>query len=221
MGRIKVVMNKLVYLGQAKLDLSKTVMYEFQYDYMKPKYPEGLTLCYMDTDSLIYSIETDDFYKDIADDIKDRFNTNGYSPDRPLPVGLSKNVIGLMKDELGGEIMTEFVTLRPKMYAYKIGSAESKTSKGIKKCVIKKTISFKDYKNCLLSGGPSYRSKLMFRSSKHKVRTLEVNKLVISRDDDKRITVNGISSLTRGHHRTTNNLYIKWSHLQSKHLTQI
>ena len=136
-------------------------------------------------------------------------------------MGLNKNVIGLMKDELGGEIMTEFVTLRPKMYAYKIGSAESKTSKGIKKCVIKKTINFEDYKSCLLSGGPSYRSKLMFRSSKHKVRTLEVNKLALSRDDDKRITVNGISSLTRGHHRTTNNLYIKWSHLQSKHLTQI
>ena len=103
---------------------------------------------------MIYSIETDDFYKDIADDVKDRFDTSGYNPDRPLPVGLNKKVIGLMKDELGGEIMTEFVTLRPKMYAYKIGSAESKKCKGIKKCVIKNTISFEDYKNCLLSGEP-------------------------------------------------------------------
>ena len=91
----------------------------------------------MDTDSLIYDIETDDFYKDIAKDVKDRFDTSGYNPHRPLPVGLNKKVIGLMKDELGGEIMTEFVTLRPKMYAYKTGSAESKKCKGIKKCVVK------------------------------------------------------------------------------------
>ena len=149
MGKIKVVMNKPVYLGQAILDLSKIVMYEFHYDYMKQKYSEGLTLCHMDMDSLIYDIEIDDFYKNIAEDVQDRFDTSDYNPDRPLPVGLNK-VIGLIKDEPGGEIMTEFVTLRPKMYAYKTESAESKKCKGIKKCVVKKTISFKDYENCLL-----------------------------------------------------------------------
>ena len=138
MGKIKVVMNKPVYLGQAVLDLSKIVMYEFHYNYMKQKYPEGLTLCYMDMDSLIYDIETDDFYKDMAEDVKDRFDTSGYNLSRPLPVGLNKKVIGLMKDDLGGEIMTEFVTLRPKMYAYKTGSTESKKCKGIKKCVVKR-----------------------------------------------------------------------------------
>ena len=106
-----------------------------------------------------------------------------------------------MKDELGGEIMTEFVTLRSKMYAYKTGSAESKKCKGIKKCVVKKTISFEDYKACLFSGETSYRPQLMFRSSKHEVKTLEVNKLALSRDDDKRMTVNGINSLARGHHK--------------------
>ena len=201
MGKIKVVMNKPVYLGQAILDLSKIVMYEFHYDYIEQKYPEGLTLCYMDTDSLIYHIEADDFYKDIAEDVKDRFDMSGYNPHRPLPVGLNKKVIGLMKDELGGEIMTEFVTLRPKMYPYKTGSAESKKCKGIKKCFVKKTISFEDYKNCLFSGETSNRSQLMFRSSKHKVKTLEVNKLALSRDDDKRITVNGINSLARGHYK--------------------
>ena len=154
----------------------------------------------MDTDSLIYSIETDNFYKDIADDIKDRFDMSGYNPDRPLPVGLNKKVISLMKDELGGEIMTEFITLRSKMYAYKMGSTESKKCKGIKKCIIQKTISFEDYKACLFSGETSYRSQLMFRSSKHEFRMLEVNKLVLSRDDDKHITVNGISSLARGNY---------------------
>ena len=92
----------------------------------------------MDTDSLIYDIETENFYKDIAEDVQDRFDTSGYNPDRPLPVGLNKKVIGLMKDELGGEIMTEFVTLRPKMYAYKTGGSESRKCRGIKKCVVKK-----------------------------------------------------------------------------------
>ena len=209
-GKIKVVMNKPVYLGQAILDLSKIVMYKFHYDYMKQKYDDDkLTLCYMDTDSLIYSMEMDDFYKDIADDVKDRFDTSGYNSSRPLPVGLTKKVIGLMKDELGGEIMTEFATLRPKMYAYKTGSVESKKCKGIKKCVVRAMISFEDYKNCLLNGETCYRSQLMFRSSKHEVRKLEVNKLALSRDNDKRITINGISSLARGHYRTIKyNLYI-------------
>ena len=208
MGKVKVVMNKQVYLGQAILDLSKIIMYEFHYYYMVPKYGERLNLCYMNTDSLIYNIETgdiaDDFparYKDIADDVPARFDTSGYLPNRPLPIGLNKKVIGLMKDELGGEIMEEFVTLRPKMYSYRASSKESKNCKGIKKCVVKKTIGFEDYKNCLFSGETSYRSQLMFRSSKHKIQTLEVNKLALNKDDDKKITVNGVRSLARGHFR--------------------
>ena len=106
MGKVKVVMNKPVYLGEAILDLSKTIMYEFHYDYMKQKYSEDkLKLCYMDTDSLIYSTRTEDFYKDVAEDVEARFDTSGYVPDRPLLVGKNKKVIGLMKDELSGEIM--------------------------------------------------------------------------------------------------------------------
>ena len=88
MGKVKVVMNKPVYLGKAILDLSKIVMYEFHYDYMKRKYADDkLTLCYMDTDSLIFDIETNDFYKDIAGDVESRFDTSSYAPDHPLPVG--------------------------------------------------------------------------------------------------------------------------------------
>ena len=147
MGKVRVVMNKPVYLGQAILDLSKTIMYEFHYDYMKLKYPDDeLKLCYMDTNSLIYSINTEDFYKDIADDIETRFDTSGYILDRPLPIGKYKKVIGLMKDELGEEIMKEFVSLRPKMYSCRAGNSEPKKCNGIKKCVVKKMISFDDYK---------------------------------------------------------------------------
>ena len=130
MGKIKVVMNKLVYLGQAILDLSKIVMYEFHYNYMKPKYGENLQLCYVDTDSLVYHIKTEDFYADIVDDVKERFNTSSYCSNRPLPIGLNKKVIGLMKDKLGGAIMTEFVVLRPKLYSYrKLDGKEDKKCK--------------------------------------------------------------------------------------------
>ena len=122
MGKVKVKMNKPVYLGQAILNLSKTIMYEFHYDYMKRKYDEkSLKLPYMDTDSLVYDIKTEDFYKDIAEDVETRFDTSGYEPDRPLLIGKNKKVIGLMKDETGGKIMKEFIGLTPKMYSYKIG----------------------------------------------------------------------------------------------------
>ena len=165
-------------------------MYEFHYDYMLPKYGEKLDLCYMDRDSLIYNIEMKDFYKNVADDVRNRFDTSGYLSNRPLPIGLNENLIGLMKDELGGEIMEEFITLRPKMYSER----ESKKWKGIKKCVVRKTITFEDYKICLFSGESSYKSQLMFRSSKHRIQTLEVNKIALNKDDDKRITIDGVHS---------------------------
>ena len=140
MGKVDVVMKKPVYLGQAILDLSKIVMYEFYYNYMVPKYGlEKLKLCYMDTDFLVYHIKTENFYADIADDVPTKFDTSGYIPDRPLPISLNKKVIGLMKDELGGKIMTEFMALRPKLYSYKkLDGSEDKKCKGIKKCIIKK-----------------------------------------------------------------------------------
>ena len=184
MGKIKVVMNKPVYLGQAILDLSKIVMYEFHYDYMVPKYDlEKLKLCYMDMDSLVYDIKSEDFYEDIANDVEARFDTSGYSKTdfRQLPIGLNKKVRGLMKDELGGKIMTEFVALRPKLYFYKVlDGSEDKKCKGIKKCVVKKTLTFEDYKTCFFNDSTGYRSQLMFRSSRH-----EVNKVTLNRDDDK------------------------------------
>ena len=204
MGKIKVVMNKPVYLGQAILDLSKIVMYEFHYDYMVPKYGlEKFKLCYMDTDSLVYDIKTEDFYEDIANDVEARFGTSGYSKTdfRPLPTGLNKKVIGLMKDELGGKIMTEFMALRPKLHSYKkLDGSEDKECKGIKKCVVKKTLTFEDYKACLFNDSTEYRSQLMFRSAKHEVHTIEVNKVALNRDDDKRISrKDRISTFARGH----------------------
>ena len=103
-----------------------------------------------------------------------------------------------MKDELGGVIMREFVSLWPKMYSYQIGNSEPKKCKEIKRCVVKHTISFDDYKKFLFGGEPSHRSLLLFRSREHEVKTLEVNKLALSREDDKRINVEGVASYARG-----------------------
>ena len=156
----------------------------------------------MDTDSLVYDIKTEDFYEDIANDVEARFDTSGYSKTdfRLLPISLNKKVIGLMKGELGGKIMTDFMALRPKLYSYKVlDGSEDKKCKGIKKCIVKKTLTFEDYKICLFNDSAEYRSQLMFRSSKHEVHTIEVNKVVLNRDDDKKISrKDGISTFARG-----------------------
>ena len=136
----QIFMNKPVYLGWSILDLSKTVMYDFWYDHVKPKYGENAKPCYMDTDSFIVHVKTDDIYKDIAKDVETRFNTSNFEIDRPLPNGKNKKVIGLMKDELGGQIMKEFVGLRAKTYSYlKDTMMKIKKSKNTKKCHKKKT----------------------------------------------------------------------------------
>ena len=100
-----------------------------------------------------------------------------------------------MKDELGGEIMKEFISLRPKMYSYRVGNAEPKKCKGIKKCIVKRTITFDDYKKCLFAGRNVHKSQLLFRSNKHEIKTLEVNKLALNSQDDKRISIDGIASM--------------------------
>ena len=96
-------------------------MYELWYDYIKPKYGDNVKLCYMDTGSFIMHIKTEDFYKYIADDVEKRFDTSNYEVNRPLPTAKNKKVIGLMKDELGEKIMTEFVALRPKYLWMMVG----------------------------------------------------------------------------------------------------
>ena len=103
----------------------------------------------MDTDGFIVYIKTDDIYKNIAEDIETRFDTSNFELDRPLPKGKNKKVIGLMKDELGGKIITKFHALRAKTCSYLMdGGREDKKAKGTKKCVIKRKLKFENYKNC-------------------------------------------------------------------------
>ena len=110
MKKVEVRMNKPIYLGQAILDLIKTLMYEFWCDYIKPKYNDKARLCYMDTGSFVMYVKTEDFYKDIASDVERWFDTLNCDKkdNRPLPTGKNKRVIGLFKDELGGKSIVEF-----------------------------------------------------------------------------------------------------------------
>ena len=101
MNKISNNFEKLVYLGLLILDLSKTAMHEFWYDYIKPKYGENTKLCYVDIDSFIVYVKTKDIYKDIAEDVETRFVNSSYEIDRPLPKGKNKKIIGLMRDKLG------------------------------------------------------------------------------------------------------------------------
>ena len=200
MKQTKVKMNKPVYLGLSILEISKTLMYEFWYDHMKPKYVDNVKTCYMDTDSFIIHIKTEDFYKDISNDVEKRFDTSNYEVNRPLPTGKNKKVIGLMKDELGGKIMTEFAAFRPKTSSYLTDDCKkTKKAKGTKKCVIKRRLKFNDYKDCLLNNEIILKSQQRFKSERHDVYTEEVNKIALSSNDDKRLqTFDRITSYPYG-----------------------
>ena len=200
MKKTKVKVNKPIYLGLSILEIRKILIYEFWYDYMKPKYGDNVKLCYIDTDSFIIHIKTEDFYKDIADDVEKRFDTSNYEVDRPLPTGNNKKVIGLMKEELGGKIMTEFVALRPKTYLYLTDDCdEDKKAKGTKKCVVKRRLKFNDYKDCLLNNQIVLKSQQRFNNERHDVYTEDINKIALSSNDDKRLqTFDRITSYPYG-----------------------
>ena len=130
----------------------------------------------MDTDSFIFHVKTEDFYEDIADDVEKRFDTSNYEVNRLLPTGKNKKVIGLMKDELGGKIMTKFAAPRLKSHSYLMDDdSESKKTKGKNKCVIKRLLKFNDYKNCVLNNEIIIKSQQRFKSEAHNVCTEEVN----------------------------------------------
>ena len=205
MRKTEVLMDKPIAVGQAILDISKTLMYEFWYDYLKPKYQDNIKLCYMDTDSFILQIQTDDFFNDINNDVNKWFDTSNYdkNDNRPLEIGKNEKVIGKFKDELGGKILTEFVALRAKTYAYvqlnddKL--EEHKKAKGTKKCVIKKHLNFDLYKKALFNDETIRCSQQRFKSDYHIVYTQTVHKNALANEDDKRIqSFNGVTTYPYG-----------------------
>ena len=189
MKKTKVYFNKPVYVGQAILDLSKTLMFDFHYNYIRDKYKNKAKLLFTDTDSLMYQIKTEDFYKDISPDIRDKFDTSDYPSVHPsgIQTGLNKKVIGMFKDEVAGKQITHFVGLRPKLYDFKTEDGkEVRKCKGVKKNVVKKTINFDDYVQCLFSDEKQMRKMNIIRSEKHNIYSKEVNKIALSNGDDKR-----------------------------------
>ena len=205
--KTSLLMNKPVYLGACILDLSKSLMYDFHYKYIKPMYKNKAKLLFTDTDSLMYEIETEDFYKDISGDVKDRFDTSDYPENHPsgIPTGENKKVLGMSKDEAAGKMIKEFVGLRAKLYSYKMYEGEeSKKCKGVKKQVVKKSITHEDYKTCLETGKEQLRKQNIIRSYNHEVYTEEVNKVALSAEDDKRyVTEDGKHTLAWGHYKIT------------------
>ena len=158
-----------LYLRMSILDITKTLMYEFWYAYIRPKYGDKAKLCYIDTDSFVVHIKTEDFFEDISNNVEKWFDTCNYDQNDKitLPIGKNKKVPGLFKDELGGKIMTEVVALRLKTYAYLIdgyyddyekNKIINKKAKGTKKCVIKQKLMFENYKGCLFNNKTIYRS---------------------------------------------------------------
>ena len=199
MKKTEIYFNKPVYVGQAILDLSKMLMFDFHYNYIKDKYKEKAELVFTDTDSLLYHIFTDDFYKDISCDVVDRFDTSDYPSIHPsgIPRGVNKKVIGAFKDEVAGKQITHFVGLRPKLYSFKVEDGNStKKCKGVKKNVVKKEIDFEDYVKCLLTGERQNRSMNVIGSDNHDIFSKTVNKIALSNEDDKRIVLeNKINTL--------------------------
>ena len=199
MKKTEVKMNKPIYLGQAVLDISKKLMFEFWYDYLKPMYGDKIRLCYTDTDSFVMHIKTDDFYKDISADVDKWFDTSTFNKNdnRPLEIGKNKKVLGKFKDQIGGKIMTKICVLRAKTYSFLIdeytdddyekNKIVNKKAKGTKKCVIKREILFNNYIDSLFKNEVLLRSQHRFRSDHHKVYTEEVNKIALSSNDDKKI----------------------------------
>ena len=205
MKKVKLTMNKPVYLGMCILDLSKTIMYDFHYDYIKPKYGDKAKLLITDTDSLMYEIETEDFFKDISRDVKDRFDTSDYPENHPseIPTGENKKVLGMFKDEAAGKIIKEFVGLRSKLYSFVMDEGEeTKKCKGIKRNVVATSITHEDYKTCLRTGKEQLRRQNILRSYQHEVYTEEVSKVALSAQDDKRyILSDGVHTLAWGHYK--------------------
>ena len=210
MRKTRVLMDKPILVEQAILDKSKELIYEFWYEYLKPKYKEKIKLLYMDTDSFVLEIETDDFYKDTKDDLKEWFDTSKYNKDMVLPKEYAKNasvnkkVIGKMKDELDKGYMREFIALSPKVCAYeqvKVDKTLSvkKKARGTSKAVTKKTLSFDHYKKCLFNNETVRCIQHRIKSTPYSVDTVEINKIALKNSDHKKLqSFKGITTFPYG-----------------------
>ena len=190
MKKTEVYFNKPTYLGQAILDISKTLMFDFHYNFIRKKYGDKAELLFIDTDSLMYLIQTQDVYQDINKDINKRFNTSDYPENHPsgIKTGVNKKEIGKFKDEVDGRQISHFVGLRSKLYSFNIeDKGEIRKAKGVQKNVIKKSLEFEDYKKCLFSEEEVTREMNTIRSRNQEIFSMKINKVALPANDDKRI----------------------------------
>ena len=203
--RETLTLDRPAYVGMCILDISKTLMYEFNYNYIKKKYGDKTKLIFTDTDSLTYEIEAKDVYQDFWND-KDKFDNSDYPENSIYFDKTNKKVIGKFKDECCSVPICEFVGLRSKMYSYiKDDRTGGKTAKGIKKNVIRSDIKHKNYKQTLFNNEQMYHKMKTIRSNNHQLGSYEINKVSLSCFDDKRyLLADGISSLAYGHYLIEN-----------------
>ncbi|XP_015376462.1 PREDICTED: uncharacterized protein LOC107170781 [Diuraphis noxia] len=165
-------------------------MYDYHYNVMRRHYNDSIRLMYMDTDSLIYRIHTEDFYKDLLDNpaLLERMDTSNLPATHPCYVGTRKKIPGLFKDETVGRTMHEFIALRAKSYAYKIEGDEKLVAKGIRGHVVRNHMTFEDHKRCLFEVDDELkRQNVSIRSFEHRVKTIKTVKMSLNRFDDKRV----------------------------------
>ena len=210
MRKTRVLIDKPILVGQTILDKSKELMYEFYYEYLQPKHNDKVKLLYMDTDSFILEIETDDFFEDTRKDLIKWFDTSNYHKDMVLSneyrenTSAKKNVIGKMKNELNKGHMSEFIALLPKVYAYQQVEvdktlSEDKKARGTSKCVVKKTLSFDHYKECLLNNETVRCTQYRIKSTLSSLDTVQINKIALKSSDNKRLrSFDGITSFPYG-----------------------
>ena len=193
-------LNRPAYVGMCILDLSKTLIYDFHYNYIKKKYGDKAKLLFTDTDSLTYEIEAEDVYQDFWND-KNKFDNSDYPESSPYFDKTNKKVIGKFKDKAAGVPIYEFVGLRSKMYSYmKDDQKGGKTAKGIKKNIIKKDITHENYKQTLLENKQMHHKMKTIRIQNHEISSYEINKVSLSCFDDKRyIHEDGVTSHAYGH----------------------
>ncbi|XP_053990013.1 uncharacterized protein LOC128882439 [Hylaeus volcanicus] len=188
--KLAVKFNKPIYVVMCILDISKICLYEFHHDYMLPTHGDKFKVMYTDMDSLIYHIECENIYDTIKHDIN-QFDTSDYPVGNVYDIPLvNKKVPGLMKDEINGATMIEFVGLRAKMYALRVdGEKDTKKAKGVKSSVVSRMINFDDYTQCLRNKIEMIRNQTCIRSKLHKVYTMAESKIALSLYDDKRYIV--------------------------------
>lgn len=198
----KVVLDRPIYMGFTILELAKSHLYHFHYSVMKKIYFDKIKLCYTDTDSLLYLIHTEDFYKDMKNNIQ-YFDTSNFKINNIYGVPhLNKQIPGFFKDEMGGDVVSEFIGLRAKLYCIDTLSSMVKKAKGVKKSVSKE-LTIEKYKK-VLNYNTNFRYPMfVIRSKNHKLYTQRINKLVLDGNDDKRqIKRNKDATLPWGHYST-------------------